>query len=69
LFQIKGVSYKAKTTGIAGMSAVGTITAVNGSSSKFAVNDTVFITGNGLWAEEVSVSQSAAAVVKVKKFT
>eukprot|EP01036_Dinobryon_divergens_P027629 gene27629-36435_t len=62
---IKGVSFKTKNTGIAGLSAAGTVTSVNGSSSQFAVNDTVFITGSGLWAEEVTVSQSAAAVVKL----
>lgn len=44
---------------------MGTVTSVNGSKSQFAVNDTVFITGSGLWAEEVTVSQSTAAVVQV----
>jgi NADPH:quinone reductase-like Zn-dependent oxidoreductase len=62
------VSFKTKNTGIAGLSAAGTVTSVNGSNSQFAVNDTVFITGSGLWAEEVTVSQSAAAVVHVNRF-
>ncbi len=65
--QIRGLSFTNKNVGVAGTTAVGVVTGVANGESDFAVNDSVLVVGNGLWADEATVSKTN--VSKLSKAT
>jgi len=54
---VKGVSFINKTVNTAGTTAVGVVSSVPNGETDFAVNDSVFILGNGLWRGEANVAK------------
>ena len=60
---MRGVSLARKSSGVAGSAAFGVVTSVPSGESDFAVNDSVFVVGNGTWADEVVVSKSGVSKV------
>lgn len=50
-----------KTVDAAGTTAVGVVSSVPSGETDFAVNDTVFVVGSGLWRNEAVVSKSSVA--------
>lgn len=59
--QIKGLSLVNTAVDAAGTTAVGVVTGVPSGESDFAVNDTVFVVGSGLWRSEALVSKSSVS--------
>jgi len=57
---IKGLSFAHKSLNTAGTTAVGVVSGVPVGESDFAVNDTVFLVGSGLWRGEANVNKSSA---------
>lgn len=60
---IRGVSLTNKTTGVAGTTGVGSVTAVGSGVSGVKVGDSVLAIGSGLWTD--SVTLPASSVFKV----
>jgi len=56
---ISGLSFVNKCTGVAGTTAVGSISSIGSGVSGVSVGDSVLVVGNGLWSDSATVSASS----------